>query len=427
MSRDDEKPRRDRGTGSIYQRGDGRWVAQVENGWTPNGRRRYRRVTAPNKESARIKLKALSKEQLDGQTSVDPRTTVKAWCDTWLADVAKRTKPGTVKAYGSAVHMWIVPTIGRKRLTQLTVADVDKLTAAIRASGNGATHALGTVKVLRTSLKAAIVAGHNVPRPVMAAPLPRRGLTDRKAIPTDAAAKLLATAAHKDQWPPLGARPKTDWSSRESIEAKRRWDGDHLARQEDVSRIMAALLQGIRPQEALGLTWDCIDLHADTMDVSWQLQDIKPGTAVPDDYEVRRLVGSKCLVRPKSRAGLRTLPIVPWMAAALTDWQQRQDSTPYGLVWTRDGGKPIEGRTDLEAWKALERHAGISKGDGLFVRHEARHTTATLLSELEVPVPVIIAIVGHTSYATTLRYTHVGMEQTRKALQQVADRLQIQP
>ncbi len=262
-------------------------------------------------------------------------------------------------------------------------------------------------------------------QPDRAAPLPHRGLTDRQAIPTDAAARMLASAAHKETWPPLGDRPPTDWSSKESIEAKRRWDGDELAREEDASRIMAALLQGIRPQEALGLTWDCVDLDRDIMDVSWQLQDVKPGATLPDDFEVRRLVGAKCLVRPKSKAGIRTLPIVPWMAAALAVWKERQGPNPHGLVWTRADGRPIEGRTDLEAWKALERHAGVSKGDGLFVRHEARHTVATLLSELEVPVPVIIAIVGHSSYATTMKYTHVGMEQARAALQQVADRLQI--
>jgi integrase len=417
--------RRDQGTGSVYRRGsDGRWIAQIENGWTPSGRRRYTRRTAGSETAARRILKDLIAEQAAGQTSIDPRTTVRTWCEEWLGGVEKRAKPTTLDAYRSAARVWIVPTLGRRRLSALTVADLDKLTAAVRASGS-ATHALGVAKILRTCLKSAVVAGHNVPRPVMAAPLPRHGLTDRQAIPTEAAARMLAAAAHKETWPPLGERPPTDWTSRESIEAKRRWDGDQLAREEDISRIMAALLQGIRPQEALGLTWDCVDLDRDLMDVSWQLQDIKPDATLPDDFEMRRLVGSKALVRPKSRSGVRTLPIVPWMAAALADWRGRQGPNPHGLVWTRADGRPIEGRTDLEAWKALERHAGVAKGDGHYVRHEARHTTASLLAELEVPVPVIIAIVGHSSYATTMRYTHVGIEQARQALQQVAERLQI--
>ncbi len=56
-----------------------------------------------------------------------------------------------------------------------------------------------------------------------------------------------------------------------------------------------------------------------------------------------------------------------------------------------------------------------------------RHTTATLLLQLGVPEPVRIAIMGHSSHAptTTTVYEHVGDEQTRIALSQVATRLQL--
>ena len=38
------------------------------------------------------------------------------------------------------------------------------------------------------------------------------------------------------------------------------------------SRWVAALLQGMRQGECLGLTWDAVDFDTEALDVSWQLQ-----------------------------------------------------------------------------------------------------------------------------------------------------------
>src|SRR5690606_37801270 len=92
------------------------------------------------------------------------------------------------------------------------------------------------------------------------------------------------------------------------------------------ARWSAALLQGMRQGECLGLTWDAVDLDAGTVDVSWQLQplpyldrrDKAVGFRVPDGYEARHLHDAVHLVRPKSTRGRRVIPLVPWMTAALT-------------------------------------------------------------------------------------------------------------
>lgn len=413
--------RRPQGTGSVYQRGDGKWVAQIDVGWTEHGRRRYARHTCRTKQAAQVELKKMISDRDAGTTGIDPRITVKSWCDQWLTGCEHRLKPHSIASYTSSTRKWIVPVLGRRQLASLTTADLDKLTRTILNSGDGDTTAHSVAVHLRVCLKAAVVAGHQIPAAVLAAPLPRKGINRRGAIPLADASRILATAAHRETWPPLPPRPANP-----SRVEERRWHGEIAARHTDVSRWMAALLQGVRQGEALGLTWDCVDLDADILDVSWQLQSVPPGAPTPPDYELRRLVGAKCLVRPKSRAGLRTLPIVPWMAAALAAWKEEQGDSPHGLVWPASTGNPMNASDDLSAWHALLRIAGVQKPDGShYVLHEGRHTTASLLSQLEIPVPVIIAIVGHSSYATTMKYTHVGLEQARAALQQVADRLQI--
>jgi site-specific recombinase XerD len=57
--------------------------------------------------------------------------------------------------------------------------------------------------------------------------------------------------------------------------------------------------------------------------------------------------------------------------------------------------------------------------------HEIRHTTATLLQELGVDEGVQVAIMGHSTVASTRKYEHVDLGPMRLALAQAAERLDL--
>ena len=89
-------------------------------------------------------------------------------------------------------------------------------------------------------------------------------------------------------------------------------------------------------------------------------------------------------------------------------------------------GGPVSSHDDAAAWQGLLGAAGLRKpGARQWVLHEARHTTVSLLEAAQVPQSVIIAIVGHSSYASTRRYSHAEMSQARTALSDVAGPLQL--
>ena len=233
------------GEGSFYHRtSDDRWVGVLEAGWTARGTRRRITVTDKNKQRCwdklTVKRKQLAKEGA-APDGVRAGATVASWATEWLARGEKSMKPSTYKAYAATVRTWIIPTVGRRRLAQLGPQDMRALTGAMDAAGRSSTSQGQAQRLLAKILRDAIVEGHDVPQRALLAPSPKNAVTARCAIRFEDAMRILEV---------VRARP-------------------------DASRWVAALLQGQRQGETLGLTWECVDLDAGTITVAWQLQKLK--------------------------------------------------------------------------------------------------------------------------------------------------------
>lgn len=405
----DRTPRkRQYGTGSVFKRAsDDRWIGQLLVGVRPNGTNRYVTVSYKAKPgqtdaSARAecsrRLDAKAKQiALTGLPAAGiGRPTVRSWASVWLEHHTQRVKASTYSTDAGAVHRWIVPTIGTRRLEDLTPADVRAVTKAVTDAGRSTTTARHAQTVLGQMLRAAILEGHPVPQRVLLVEKPSHAVHDRDAIPLPDALALLAAAAE---------RP-------------------------DASRWVAALLQGMRQGECLGLTWPAVDLDTGVVVVEWQLDtlpylDRAAGTfRVKPGQRVRHLEGAWHLTETKTAKGQRVIPLVPWMRAALAAWREVAPSSPHDLVWPRTDGRPRDEKDDRLEWRALQDAAGVRHASGRYYTvHEARHTTATLLLEAGVDDKVIEAILGHSSITTSKGYMHVSQTLARRALDDVATKL----
>lgn len=394
-----ERKRRTYGAGSIYQRkSDGRWCGTIEAGYTRTGGRRRITVTGRTEAEVKTKLKEKARDLARGEQAASSRTIVKAWSETWLAMTERTARPKTHTTDRGAVAAWIVPTIGHKRLDQLTPADVRAVDTAITGAGKSSTTALRYRGTLMRMLKAAVAEGHDIPPRVFGVRSPAKAVHDRQAIALPDALAVLAAAS---------TRP-------------------------DGTRWVAAFLQAMRQGECLGLTWE--QVHDDALVISWQLQalpyrdkaDRAKGFRIPEGYEAKRLDGALHLVRPKSRAGWRKIPLVPFLADSLEQWREVGPPSPHGLVWPRPDGRPQDPSEDRGTWRDLQDEAGVRHPSGRYYHlHEARHATATLLMELGVPETVRVAIMGHSTIASTRAYEHTDITLARDALAQVATRLQL--
>lgn len=414
--------RRPYGSGSVHQRAsDGRWIGVLQAGYSARGTRRVITVScsaaAGEAECRRRLARKQAEVARDGLpvAGVTSRATVKSWADQWLAETGKRLRPKSWTTDKGCVTKWIVPTIGHRRLDHLTPADVRAVSTAVRTGGRTSSTALRVHVVLCKMLRDAIIEGHQVPQRVLMVTRPGVSVSDRDAVGLQNALSLL----------------------------------DGASRKPDGSRWVAALLQGMRQGECLGLTWSLVDFDGSTLDVSWQLQALpyrhgcsttgRPECGrrfggdcparelrVPDGYEYRVLDGQLCLVRPKTEAGQRIIPLIPWMATALQTWRSIAPPSQHDLVWPMDDGQPRRPSDDRAAWKALQAEARVKHSAGRpYQLHEARHTTATLLMEAGVEREVIKAILGQASIVAQLDYKHVSQELARRALEQIGHRLQL--
>jgi integrase len=108
--------RRPRGEGSVYQRKDGSWVAQL------NGQYRYAR----DEDTAKQKLYKL----LTGAEESKPENiTVGKLLDDYLQQARTNLKPRTVKRYREAIEAHLKPAFGKGKLHTLDAQNIERLYA----------------------------------------------------------------------------------------------------------------------------------------------------------------------------------------------------------------------------------------------------------------------------------------------------------
>lgn len=216
------------------------WRGQFEAGYTASGARRYVTVTGTSERDAIRKLRAKQNEVATNGVPAarSGQMNVKRWSETWLPVYQQKVRPTRYTDVRGVVNRYIVPSIGNRKLSALTPADVRAVHKATEDAGYGTATTLRTHDALMVMLKDAQREGVAIPANVMLVRRPKLAESDRDAVPPDDTAAILEVAM---------GRP-------------------------DAARWVCAFLQGMRQGECLGLTWECVDLDAGLLDISWQLQ-----------------------------------------------------------------------------------------------------------------------------------------------------------
>jgi integrase len=152
------------------------------------------------------------------------------------------------------------------------------------------------------------------------------------------------------------------------------------------------LLTGARRGEVLSMRWADIDLTA----AKW----VKPGSTTKQktDHEVPLSAPVRLLL-----SGIRE--------------KQASKSKPLGEFVFPGNGDSGHVVAVKKAWASICRSAGIS---GLRI-HDLRHSFASALVSSGHSLPLIGALLGHSSPSTTSRYSHLHDDPLKAAVEQVGE------
>jgi integrase len=352
--------RRGFGEGSIYPRGDGRWVSYLR---MPDGRKKF--FTGRTREIVKERLAEAQRQAQAGRLVMGPDQTLALYLERWLEEgVRNSVRPKTYENYELCVRR-VLPELGRVRLRTLTPEHIQHALGNLIHRGLAARTVRQVHMVLRCSLKQAVLWRLIPGNPSDAVKAPRAERKEMRTLSEEQVRSLLAATA--------GTRHHSLW--------------------------IFLVTTGVRLGEALALKWADIDMVEGTATIRRALQR-------------HRGVGM-VFVEPKSSRGRRTVPFPPETLAALA--AQRADlnreRSHAGKLWQENDlifPSPAGRPRDL-TYLSYTFHRGLERAGLPRLRiHDLRHTAATHLLTKHVHPKVVQELLGHSTIAITLdTYSHV--------------------
>ena len=348
------------------------WEARVTIGRdSGTGKQIQKSFSGKTQKEVREKLQAAAVSVNEGTYREPSKMTLGEWLDIWRQEYLGGVKPLTVQCYEKNIRVHIAPALGAVKLESLNAHGIQVFLNQLgKTRGNASGLSPKTIQVihgvLHKVLRQAVKIGLLRFNPADACELPRM---ERKEI-----------------------KPLDDEDISAFLEAIR---GNRF---EAVYLVM--LFTGMRRGEALGLTWDCVDLKRGSALINKQLQNI------PNHPGEFRLVSTK---NGKSRK----IALAPSVTEILKkQWEnqseQRQKAGPLwkesGFVFTKDDGDHLSPSTVYHQYKRIVASIGLPDAR----LHDLRHSYAVAAIQAGDDIKTVQGNLGHHTASFTLDvYGHV--------------------
>jgi integrase len=284
--------------------------------------------------------------------SVSP--TIKEAAALWIKRcVEKRLEPMTVKGYEEHVNLHIVPFIGAKRASDITVPAVNSFADQLREAGRSPKIVKIVIRSLGGIFKELRRRGlaNTAPTTGIDLDLPERD-DPRPVIPTKAELQAIIAGA-AGRWRPV---------------------------------ILVGIFCGLRASELRGLRWSDIDFDARQINVN------------------QRANASHRIGKLKSKAAYRSIPCPPIVLNSLREWRLGCPKGDLGLAFPNGIGR-VESHSNLieRGFEPMQKAAGVTDETGTpkYGMHSLRHACASLWIESGYNPKQIQRLMGHSSIKVT--------------------------
>ena len=353
--------RRKYGEGTVFQRKDGRWVAQIR---LDNGKQKQRYCKTEKEANAALRKMLHEKEQ--GMLATGPSQTLKTYLGQWLEQVHKtRVRKGSYNLYKIMLNKHIIPALGHIQLQRLTAQHVQAFYTHELESGLAAKTVRGYHALLHTALKNAVkwnLIARNV-CDLVSPPIPQRH--EMQTLTSEQAQRLLeVTQEH----------------------------GLNVL-------LTVAITTGMRKGELFGLHWQDIDFEEGCLYVRRTIARIGTFGIVESE--------------PKTQRSRRKIILPAFVLDALKQHQVYQQTLPEkagthwqekGIVFCNGYGGYLEVARFHRMFKQLLESAELPN-----IRfHDLRHSAATILFRMGIHPKVVQELLGHSNIGITMdTYSHM--------------------
>jgi len=345
--------------------------AYMASAWDAATGKKIRKTFSSLSEARAWRHDATSKVKR-GELRSSTRQTVAEAAEEWLEGVKSGTilartgkayKPAVARGYEHSLRKYVLPTLGRLRLSDVTRHDVQRLVDKAQAEGLDPSTTRNAIMPLRALFRYAIRRGHVTINPTSNLDMP--SCNSRRIVQTskDAVASFLA------------------------------------ALPDDLRALYAtAAYAGLRRGELRGLRWNDVDLANGLIHVrrGW------------DDKEGE--------IAPKSAKAFRDVPVWGILRDYLDEHKLRTGGSGEDFVFPSKRGNPFTPSNLRKRAAKACREAGV-KCYGL---HELRHVYVSFAVDMGYDLAEIGDYVGHSTVYMIDRYRHL-LEGKRQAAIAKAD------
>lgn len=332
--------------GSVYQRKDGRWVAQYR-----DAKDKSRYIYRKSKADARKALREALLDRDEGYVPAD-KLTIDVYLEEWMEERKNTVSARTWRVQESMLRNRVKPHIGHVRLCKLSPGNVRSMYRLLSSEGLSASTVGRIHAVLKQAMRDAVRDKIIRSNPLDDVKAPRQRSKEKQVLTPDDVRRLLDTVK-----------------------------GERF----ECAFVLAATC-GLRIGEILALRFEDVDLKHGTVRVE------------------HTLYHGECTA-PKTQSSRRTLTLPQTALEALVRLFE-SSSDPSGYVFATSTGKPLDVSNFYKwSWRPALRKAELPE---TLTPHQLRHGTASILLNQNVPVPVVSKYLGHANPGVTMKvYAHM--------------------
>ena len=371
--------RREKGTGTIYQRGNGTWIGRISIGRGRDGKIKHKCISGKTEAEVRRKIREYNRTE---RPQNPQQALLKDYLMSWLTNIKKISlKPSSYDRLESTALKQVIPRIGTFKISEITPEDIGNMLSEIKDEGLS----YSTVKKAYDCVNAVLTYAFN-----------------KRDIPSNPA--LLAARPNKANFPKKEIRYFTKEEAALITEECGRLYSTGTRVYPYGDAFILALHTGLRMGELIALQKSDIDFDAKKLYVRRNAQIVGNRNADGSRASGRRTV----LSTTKTYSGTRVISL---NSTALEAAQRLCDSHPGSpnVICGARGKQVTHERFERSFYRVL---------DNCGIRRTGVHSLRQMLFEQEADNKTISTLLGHVNTKISLdTYIHLIQDTGKYAVE----------